>query len=150
MKFSFDKSIGLEGLPKSSFKLLKLFFIFSVSMRALFMLSNTFYVLYVINIVSYFQLGVLYSVTFLSQALLDYPSGVLGDKYGYKWVLGVAYVLHSISYGLLVIANDFQSILIIYLIEGIANSQESGALNAWFENSYKKDVGTIVTDRKLF
>ena len=59
-------------------------------------------------------------------------------------------MLHSISYGLLVIANDFQSVLIIYFIEGIANSQESGALNAWFENSYKKEVGAIDTDRKLF
>lgn len=129
--------LGVQKLPDRAQGLVQKFTVALMFADFLFFLSSTFYVLFVIDTVGYTQLGCLLAARFLLQALLDYPSGVLGDWIGQKWVLFIAYLTLGLSYAVLYWANSFSSLLVVYLLYGFASSQESGAWNAWFDNNYK-------------
>ncbi|MCE7734780.1 MAG: MFS transporter [Candidatus Heimdallarchaeota archaeon] len=106
------------------------------------MLSNTFYVLFVLEFVSFTELGILMSIRFITQSVIDYPTGIIADKIGYNRVLGFAYFIHAVSFGFLVFTSTFNGFLIVFLLEAVAVAQESGALDSWFDNQYR----TVVTD----
>lgn len=129
--------LGVEKLPNRAQGLVQKFVVALMFADFLFYLSSTFYVLFVIDAVGYAQLGLLLAASFLLQAVLDYPSGALGDWIGQKWVLFIAYLTFGLAYTVLVWADSFSSLLVVYLLQGFAASQQSGAWNAWFDNNYK-------------
>ena len=59
-------------------------------------ITNTFIVLSALDHVSLGQFGVLIGVQFLVQAILDYPTGALGDWIGQRWVLFISTLFYSI------------------------------------------------------
>ncbi|MFQ5976882.1 MAG: MFS transporter [Candidatus Heimdallarchaeota archaeon] len=126
-----------SDLPKEARGLISKFLILSGLMRTLFLLSSTFYVLFVIDIVGFAELGVLLAVGFILQAIIDYPSGAFADWLGQRWVLSFAYLIHSLAFALLILADSFFPLLFIFVLEAIAKSLESGAIQAWFDNNYK-------------
>ncbi|PWI49342.1 hypothetical protein CEE45_02065 [Candidatus Heimdallarchaeota archaeon B3_Heim] len=54
------------------------------------------------------------------------------------------------SYGLLVQVNSSTDLLPVYVLVAFASSQESGALQSWFDNNYKVVVNEIDSDQKLY
>ncbi|MFW9917520.1 MAG: MFS transporter [Candidatus Thorarchaeota archaeon] len=129
--------LGVHQLPNRAQGLVQKFVVVLIFADFLFYLSSTFYVLFVIDSVGFAQLGLLLAVRFLLQALLDYPSGALGDWIGQKWVLFIAYLAYALAYALLIWADSFSALLVVYLLYGFAASQQSGAWDAWFDNNYR-------------
>ncbi|MHA2142814.1 MAG: MFS transporter [Candidatus Thorarchaeota archaeon] len=84
--------------------------------------------------------GVLVVIQLLIQTLLDYPTGALGDHIGQRWVIASAMICFAFTFWLTSIATPDSPFIIfvaIYVLFGIANSQESGSWFSWFDNNYR-------------
>lgn len=114
-----------------------------------FNLVDTFLILYLLDLLSYQQIGMILAVRFATQAILDYPTGVLGDLIGHDRVLKVAYVFHLTSLVFLISYTSFWPIMASYFFLAVASSQESGALETWFDNKYQ-DVQPDDAEKKLY
>jgi MFS family permease len=130
--------LRIESLSQEAISISLKFFSLSISTIALNMISSTFIFLYIIDEVGIVALGLILSISFVVSAVTDYPTGVLADLLGHKWVLSVAYVLFSISTILLIFADSVTDFIVTYIVLALANGQASGALQSWFDNNYKK------------
>ncbi|MFX0066451.1 MAG: MFS transporter [Candidatus Hermodarchaeota archaeon] len=145
--------VGVENLPYRAKKLVKRYLILITIAHSLFMLSNTFFILFVIDYIGYTEAGLLLGVYFFIHAVFDYPTGVLGDWIGQKWILFIAYSGYAISFGLLglLVFIDSPLILVIaYILFALSSSQESGAFATWFDNNYKVAVQEEDPDRQIY
>ncbi|MFW9997864.1 MAG: MFS transporter [Candidatus Odinarchaeota archaeon] len=142
--------LGANKLPLRAQSMLQKAVITIVFIELFFGLSSTFYVLFVIDSVGYELLGVLLFVSFILQAVLDYPSGTIGDWIGQKWLLFVAYLSFGLAYLLLFVADSFETLLLVYCIQAFASSQASGAIDTWIDNNYKIAVGKEDPDREVY
>ncbi|MFX0090219.1 MAG: MFS transporter [Candidatus Hodarchaeota archaeon] len=142
--------LRIQELPRRAQSLIQKLIIIAVIIQFSFFLSNTFYVLFVIDTVGLGHLGILIAVSFLIQAVLDYPSGVIGDWIGQKWILFIAYASYGLAYGVLFFADSFSTLLIVYILQAFAASQQSGALQAWFDNNYKVAADEADPERKTY
>ncbi|MFW9992475.1 MAG: MFS transporter [Candidatus Odinarchaeota archaeon] len=134
--------LASKDLPREAQGVINRYFAFSGLMRGLFMFSSTFYVLFIVEIVGFKELGVLLAVSFILQAVIDYPSGALGDRIGQRKILAIAYSLHAFAFSCLILAKSLEFIFVIYIVEAMARSFESGAIQSWLDNNYK----SIATD----
>ncbi|MFX0092291.1 MAG: hypothetical protein ACFFBD_11060 [Candidatus Hodarchaeota archaeon] len=91
MPFSIYSLLGVASLPSRAKKLIKRYVVLVMLAHALFMLSNTFFILFIIDYLGYAEAGLLLGLYFLIHAVFDYPTGVLGDWIGQKWILFMAY-----------------------------------------------------------
>ncbi|MFX0107689.1 MAG: MFS transporter [Candidatus Hodarchaeota archaeon] len=113
------------------------------------MMSSTFYMIFVADTLGggpgqfmdgLALIGVLVVIQMVVQTLLDYPTGSLGDMIGHRYVIASAYLIYGVVFYLTSILTPDTSILIfvlIYVLWGLAFSQESGAWDAWFDNNYR-------------
>lgn len=84
--------------------------------------------------------GVLLVIQNLTQTILDYPTGSLGDTIGHKYVIASALLCYAIAYwvtSFCTSASPFWFFALIYLFLGLGASQESGAWGSWFDNNYR-------------
>ena len=93
-------------------------------------------ILYVINSLSFSQATIVLGLSFFSQAIFDFPTGVLSDHLGQKRVLITSYVSYTAALFTISLAHSFVLFAFGYMIFGFASSQESGALRTWFDNKY--------------
>ncbi|MHA2247960.1 MAG: hypothetical protein ACXADY_23640 [Candidatus Hodarchaeales archaeon] len=92
-------------------------------------LSNTFYILFVIDQIGFAQASFIVSLTMFVQLLTDYPSGSIGDWIGQRWVLTIANLCYVVIYFLLfLIDTSITSFMILAIISGFANAME----DLWF------------------
>ena len=136
IRLSLYKILGFLNLPEHYANFLLKFIFLSNSISFVTLLSSTILILYVLQYVSIAEVGLLIGITFVIQSLLDYPSGNLGDYIGQKWVLFISMISYSLSFLLLCGSQSFSSFVVVYFLFGIAKSQESGALQSWFEKNY--------------
>lgn len=115
-------------------------------------LTATFWVLFLLDEVSFQELGLLISIMMLVRMVFDYPTGALGDWIGHKNVFITAYILYCVAILILLVASTFEEFVLYGIISGIAGSQESGSLESWLDNSYRQT--TVKTnfdeDRKIY
>ncbi|MHA2032416.1 MAG: hypothetical protein ACW99Q_23830 [Candidatus Kariarchaeaceae archaeon] len=100
--------------------------------------------LYIITAILFFldelppiQVAAIWSVFFITQSLLDYPTGNLGDTLGYKRILIIAYLFQIAAVPFLLFENQVILFSVFMFLFAMGSSQESGALEAWFDNSYQ-------------
>lgn len=105
--------------------------------RAILILSDTFLIIFVIDNVGYAQAGFLVSIMLITQSLIDYPSGILSDRIGQRWILALAFLSYAGSYFFFSNAETLNEFIFAYLLLAFASAQESGALDTWFDNNYK-------------
>lgn len=139
-----------EKLPIRAHKLIQKYLILSSFQSSLFMISQTFYILYVMDIVSDVEVGILVAISFFLQATIDYPSGVLGDWIGQRWILLVSFFSYGVSYYLLAFTETFTELIIVYALTAFASSQQTGALQSWFDNNYKIASEEKDPERKIY
>lgn len=96
------------------------------------------------------EVGTVWSVYFTTLALLDYLSGTLGDAIGYKRVLLGAYISKAIAMPFLIFGNSFLWYTAFMILLAIGDSQESGALEAWFDNYYRPRAETEDPEREIY
>jgi hypothetical protein len=75
---------GVDKLPPLAQNLIYRFVLLISLHTCLYLLSRTFYVLLVVDYIGFQALGFFLAISVLIQALLDYPSGVLGDRIGQR------------------------------------------------------------------
>ncbi|MHA1958488.1 MAG: hypothetical protein ACW968_16375, partial [Candidatus Thorarchaeota archaeon] len=125
----------------------------------IFMLSSTFYTIFVAEALGsgdFIQglglLGILVSIQMVVQTLLDYPSGALGDWIGQRWVIGIGNMLYGVMFFMVSFVTSetpFLYLVALFAIQGIAQSQISGAWSAWFDNNYRVAMPND-TERKQY
>ncbi|MFX1515941.1 MAG: MFS transporter [Promethearchaeota archaeon] len=142
--------LGTDKLPIPARGLVCKFILLANLQASLYLISSTFYVLFVLEYVGFMSLGILLAVSVLLQAILDYPSGVIGDWIGQRWILAISFSSYGLSYGLLLQVNSFSDLLLVYILAAFANSQESGALQSWFDNNYKVIANEIDSGQKFY
>jgi len=118
----------------------------------LVMFTNTFYILFALQFITYQELGIIVGIRFLVQGITDYPTGTIGDWIGQKWVLVMAAFFYAIGYILLsqvVQETAFGALLIAFIVLALADAQQSGAFQAWLDNNYKL-YAPEDTNRKIY
>lgn len=117
-------------------------------------LSNAFVqifiLLYIIEVLGFYQAGIVLGINLITASIVDYPTGGLADTIGHKKVLLLAYTFHILFYGIILLATTFDHFVIASIIWAIAFAQESGALEAWFDNSYKITSKNSDIDREIY
>jgi len=114
----------------------------------IFTLSTTFYTIFIAEalggaggfIDGLGLLGALVAIEMITQTLLDYPSGALGDAIGQRWVIALGNSLYGVVFFMVSFvtpSTPFIYLVVIFALQGVAQSQISGAWNAWFDNNYK-------------
>jgi len=146
-----SRTSGFMGFTESDEKAIhlgKVLMILLPTASIIFTLSSTFYTIFVAEalggtggfIEGLGLLGVLIAVQMITQGILDYPSGALGDAIGQRWVIAIGNLLYGVVFfmvSLVTSATPFLFLITIYVTQGVAQSQISGAWNAWFDNNYK-------------
>ncbi|MFW9815110.1 MAG: MFS transporter [Candidatus Thorarchaeota archaeon] len=152
------------GLPDANEKVLRLATIMAMLgplANVTFVLSTTFYVIFVAEALGggpgmYLQgmglVGTLVVVQMVVQILLDYPTGAVGDWIGQRYIVASASVSYAISFfmvSFVTTETPFFYLVAVYAIQGFAQSQQSGAWGAWFDNNYRVAMPGD-TDRKQY
>ncbi|MFX0123578.1 MAG: MFS transporter [Candidatus Hodarchaeota archaeon] len=142
--------LGIKQLPNRAQYYIRAFLLFQSLSSFLFLLSNTFFVLYSLDRIGFTLTSLTLSFSFLVQLIFDYPSGSLGDWIGQRWVLIIAYVSYGIAFFLAISAQSFSAFMIIAFFNGFGNAQNSGAIATWLDNNYQKVVGDSDPERKIY
>ncbi len=152
------------GLPDANEKVLRLAKIMGILgplANVTFMISTTFYTIHVAEALGggpgmYLQgmglVGTLVVVQMLVQILLDYPTGAIGDWIGQRYIVASASVSYAVAFfmvSLVTSETPFIYLVVVYAIQGFAQSQQSGAWGAWFDNNYRVAMPGD-TDRKQY
>ncbi len=147
--YFYDK-LGVGSLPVRTKRLVRKYLFLILPANSLFMLSNTFFILFIIDSIGYVEASFLLAINFIIHAVLDYPTGIIGDWIGQRWILFFAYLGYSVAF--LLLASYFfyplsTVLLISYIVFAISSSQESGGFQAWFDNNFKVSVEGNDVDR---
>ena len=142
--------LGIQDLPDRAQKFVMKVFYSTTILGVFWALSSAFFALFVIDLVGIELLGVLIAVSFILQAALDYPSGAFGDWIGQRWILFTGFMLEALAFVALFFADSFSTLLIAYILRAIAQSQQSGAINTWFDNNYKIVADESDPERKIY
>ncbi|MHA2367183.1 MAG: MFS transporter [Candidatus Hodarchaeales archaeon] len=145
-----NKRLGIAEMNANSQSLATKYFFLSSTLIAQLQIASTFLVLFLLDILTYVELGMLLAIQFGLTALLDYPTGALGDAIGHKKVLIIAYCFYAISIVFLLAGNSFIEFVPFAILTAIAASQESGALRSWFDNNYRITSEEFDNDRRIF
>ncbi|MHA2262658.1 MAG: MFS transporter, partial [Candidatus Thorarchaeota archaeon] len=153
---------GLFGLEQPTDKAIRIVRILALIVPAYAianMISVSFWMIYIAEslgggdyIAGLTLVGVLIVIQLVVQTLTDYPTGALGDHIGQRWVLASALIFYAVAFWLTSIAtpeSPFIVFLAIYVVFGLAYSQESGTWNSWFDNNYRVAMPHDV-DRKQY
>ena len=161
---SMSKMKSFLGLPDANEKVLhlaKIMMVLGPLSNVTFLLSSTFYVIFVAEALGggeglYLQgmglVGTLVVIQMIVQISLDYPTGAIGDWIGQRWIIASAGICYALSFFMLSTVTRFTPffyLVIIYILNGLALSQQSGAFGAWFDNNYRVAMPGD-TDRKQY
>jgi len=153
--------LGLPDANETVLRLAKIMSILGPLASFTFVLSTTFYVIYIAEALGggpgmYLQgmglVGTLVVVQMLVQTLLDYPTGAIGDWIGQRWIVASAGLCYAASFymvSFVTTTTPFLYLIGIYVLTGLAQSQQSGAWAAWFDNNYRVAMPGD-TDRKQY
>lgn len=96
------------------------------------------------------QIGALQSAYYLTKLVADVPTGGLADIFGKKKIMAIGTVVATISSGLFIMSNAFPWLILVFCLDGLAQSMQRGADNALVysyltevkrEDEYMKIVG---------
>ena len=130
-------STSSDSTEDTTTSLLQRYLILDSSRWVAFNISTMFVILYLLDTLESTEAGLLFAVSYIVLTLIDYPTGVLGDLIGFQKVMIIAYSMHILSFVLLIASDSFIPLLIYGGVSALASSQESGALESWFDNSYR-------------
>lgn len=88
--------------------------------------------------VTFFELGVIYSLTLGVSFVMEYPSGNLADRYGRKRIYALGVLLFAVHWAFYA---GFAHVFLLYLagaIGGLSNALISGSLEAWLGEEEKR------------
>ncbi|MHA2499005.1 MAG: MFS transporter [Candidatus Hodarchaeales archaeon] len=146
----FNRRLDIAEMTPQSQSLARKYYFLVSTQIAEFQIAASFLVLFLLEIISFAELGILLATQAAITALLDYPTGALGDAIGHRNVLTLAYIFHALAICVLLMADSFAYLVLWAILSAVGRSQQSGTLQAWFDNNYKVTSGDSDADRKLF
>jgi MFS family permease len=140
--------MGFSEADDKALRLGRILMILMPTANIIFTLSSTFYTIFIAEalggaggfIEGLGLLGVLVAIEMITQTVLDYPSGALGDAIGQRWVIAVGNSLYGVVFFMVSFvtpSTPFLYLVAVFALQGIAQSQISGAWGAWFDNNYR-------------
>lgn len=99
-----EKSQTITNLDPKTRSILIRYVLTDFTRLIAFSISGMFIILYLLDTLESTQVGMLFALSYFILALIDYPTGVLGDIIGYRKVMLVAYFFHIISFIFLLIS----------------------------------------------
>ena len=151
-----SRILGTREFDKDSRRLFKNYFLLTILMTSVRLIADAFFILYILDRIGYSKTSLLLAIRFLTQAVIDYPTGALGDWIGHKRVIFIAYISHSFTFVLLGSLLFFSpSNIVIYLIfisilQSFSLAQESGALQSWFDNGYNEIAKANDPEKEIY
>ncbi|MHA1966897.1 MAG: MFS transporter [Candidatus Hodarchaeales archaeon] len=145
-----QKRLDITDMNPRSQKLAKKYYVLSSTQIAQVQIVSTFLVLFLLEILSFEELGMLFAIQYALTALLDYPTGALGDVIGHKRTLSLAYLSYAVSIVFLLSGDSFLALIPYAIMNALGQSQESGALQSWFDNNYKITSSSEDDNRKIY
>jgi MFS family permease len=138
---------GLRDATPEVIRLATVYTLLSLFMQIAFVISTTFYLIFVAEalgnndfIVGMTYVGILVIIQMAVQTLFDYPTGVIGDWLGQRYILATAFLTYAIAFYLVstvTTTSPFILLVVIYALMGFAGSQQSGAMGSWFDNNWQ-------------
>jgi MFS family permease len=138
---------GIHEPTENAARLVKILAILFPSFAISFQISTTFYTIFIAEtlgggdyITGLTYVGILVVISLLSQTLLDYPTGAIGDWIGQRYIISSALLCYSIAFWIasqVTPTTPFSTFVAIYALMGIGSAQESGAFQAWFDNNWR-------------
>lgn len=138
---------GLKDAKPEVVRLASIYTSLSLFMQVVFVISTTFYLIFVAEalgnnnfLVGMTYVGILVIVEMVVQTLFDYPTGVIGDWLGQRFILATAFMTYAIAFylvSLVTTSTPFILLVLIYALTGFAGSQQSGAMGSWFDNNWR-------------
>ncbi|TFH03553.1 MAG: hypothetical protein E4H14_16570, partial [Candidatus Thorarchaeota archaeon] len=138
---------GLKDAKPEVVRLASIYTSLSLFMQVAFVISTTYYLIFVAEalgnndfLVGMTYVGILVIVEMVVQTLFDYPTGVIGDWLGQRYILATAFMTYAIAFclvSLVTTTTPFLLLVLIYALTGFAGSQQSGAMESWFDNNWR-------------
>ena len=138
---------GLKDAKPEVVRLASIYTSLSLFMNIAFSISTTFYLIFVAEalgnndfLVGMTFVGILVIVQMVVQTVFDYPTGVIGDWLGQRFILVTAFMTYAIAFylvSLVTTTTPFLFLVLIYALMGFASSQQSGAMGSWFDNNWQ-------------
>ncbi|MGY5873569.1 MAG: MFS transporter [Candidatus Thorarchaeota archaeon] len=138
---------GLKDAKPEVVRLASIYTSLSLFMQVAFVISTTYYLIFVAEalgngefLVGMTFVGILVIVQMLVQTLFDYPTGVIGDWLGQRYILVTAFGTYAIAFylvSLVTTTTPFLLLVLIYALMGFAGSQQSGAMGSWLDNNWR-------------
>lgn len=155
----FSRFFGLEQPTEKAISLVRIMTLIMPTFAATFTISTTFWMIYIAEslgggdyIAGLTIVSSLVILQLIVQTLFDYPTGALGDHIGQRFVIASAMLCYGASYWITSISDATSPIVyfaLIYVLNGLGQSQESGAWGAWFDNNYRVAMPHD-KDRKMY
>jgi MFS family permease len=143
--------LGTNDIPVLAQKHIHKVLLFRMTISFLMGLSSTFYILFVIDKIGFALAATTTSIMLLTQLLLDYPSGTLGDWIGQRWVLAIAFTSYCfVFFFLMQDPSTFEQFAFVGMLNGFGNAQSSGAIETWVDNNYQKVIADSDPDRRIY
>jgi MFS family permease len=138
---------GLKDANPEVVRLAGIFTALSTIMNIAFAISTTFYLIFVAEalgnndfLLGMTFVGFLVIVQMAVQTIFDYPTGVIGDWLGQRFILATAFITYAFAFymvSLVTTSTPFLYLILIYALMGFASSQQSGAMGSWFDNNWR-------------
>lgn len=80
----------------------------------------------------------------ISYAIFSYPSGKLSDKISRKYLIGIGYLIYSITYFLIPYINSFYTLLMIFFFYGMHKAMSEGVEKAFITDYTKEYKASIL------
>lgn len=138
---------GLRDAKPEVVRLATIYTSLSLFMQIAFVISTTFYLIFVAEalgnnnfIVGMTYVAVLVIVEMMIQTIFDYPTGVIGDWLGQRYILATAFLTYAVAFYLVsfvTTTSPFLLLVLIYALMGFAASQQSGAMGSWLDNNWR-------------
>lgn len=145
-----DHWFGLGSFPRSFQKISHLYLVILIIHSIAFHIVDTFVTLYLLDKISWIQVGLVFSIQLGAQVIFDFPTGAIGDWIGQKWILISAFVMKICAIFFLLSGSKFIWLVIYAILTGLANSQESGALDSWYDSNYMQTASGQDPGRKNY
>ncbi|GAH75708.1 unnamed protein product, partial [marine sediment metagenome] len=84
-----------------------------------------------------FQIGISMAICSGTVVILELPTGGLSDTIGRKKVYLISLMIKFGAAFVLLIAQDFQGIILGFLLLGMARAFSSGSMDAWFVDEFR-------------
>ncbi|MHA2097719.1 MAG: MFS transporter [Candidatus Kariarchaeaceae archaeon] len=141
---------GIKDLPEDAKHILMKFFYLILTVSFFASMGQSFILLHFIDIQGFRVAGLLMSIVAVSQLVSDYPSGSLGDFIGQRFVLSLSFLFFSLAFFTMSLNEDFNAFIFSAVFIGLGLGQNSGAVETWLDNNYKKTSQNKDPEGKMY